>query len=192
MIQHQLGRGGLGSNSGRLCRTTALLFIAIVLGIAGCASKKPPQPGAGVGPNGSPLGEGNLGGNGESTLGKFKRGGSLGGENGPLADVHFGYNDYTISTQDGEVLKGNAKWLQDNPGARVQIEGHCDERGSEEYNIALGARRAQAAKDYLQTLGIPADRMSTISYGKELPLCTDHDEDCWSQNRRDHFVVQGS
>lgn len=193
MIQHQLGRGGLGNNSGRLCRTTALLFVAVALAIAGCSSKKPqPGEGAGANQNGNGLGEGNLGANGGSSLHKFEHGGSLGGGNGPLADVHFGYNDYTITTQDGEVLKSNAKWLQDNPSARVQIEGHCDERGSEEYNIALGARRAQAAKDYLQTLGIPPDRMSTISYGKELPLCNDHDEDCWAQNRRDHFVVQGS
>ncbi len=192
MIQHQPGRGGLGSNSGRLCRAAALLFVAVALGVAGCSAKKSQQPGAGAGQNGSALGEGNLGGNGGSSLEKFKHGGELGGQNGPLSDVHFGYNDYTVTTQDGEVLKTNAKWLQDHSSSRVQIEGHCDERGSEEYNIALGARRAQAAKDYLETLGIPADRMSTISYGKELPLCNDHNEDCWAQNRRDHFVVQGS
>jgi peptidoglycan-associated lipoprotein len=79
--------------------------------------------------------------------------------------------------------------MQKNLNRRVQIEGHCDERGSEEYNIALGAKRAQAAKEYLQTLGIAGDRMSTISYGKELPLCTEHTEDCWTENRRDHFAV---
>ena len=75
-------------------------------------------------------------------------------------------------------------------GTRIQIEGHCDDRGSEEYNIALGAKRAQAAKDYLETLGVTADRMSTISYGKELPVCTEDTDECWAQNRRDHFVVQ--
>jgi peptidoglycan-associated lipoprotein len=193
MIQHQRGRGGLASNSGPLCRAAALLFVAVALGMAGCSSNKSQQPGAGgADKNGSGLGSENLGGGGGSSLEKFKHGGSLGGDSGPLSDIHFGYNDYAVSTQDGEVLKKNAKWLQDNPSSRVQIEGHCDERGSEEYNIALGARRAQAAKDYLQTLGIPADRMSTISYGKELPLCTDHNDDCWAQNRRDHFVVQGS
>lgn len=190
MIQHQRGRGGLGNSSGRLCRAAALLFVTVALGIAGCSSKKPPAA-AGTGQNAGGLGSENLGANGQSSLNKFSSGGSLGGE-GPLADIHFGYNDYTVSTQDGEVLKKNAQWLQEHSSARVQIEGHCDERGSEEYNIALGARRAQAAKDYLETLGIPADRMSTISYGKELPLCTEHNEDCWAQNRRDHFVVQGS
>ena len=111
------------------------------------------------------------------------------GEQGPLSDIHFDYNDYTVRQQDSEILHSNADWLQKNAGRRVQIEGHCDERGSEEYNIALGAKRAQAAKEYLQTLGVAGDRMSTISYGKELPLCTEHTEDCWAENRRDHFAV---
>ena len=87
------------------------------------------------------------------------------------------------------MLKGNASWLTAHPQTKVQVEGHCDERGSEEYNIALGAKRAQAAKDYLVTLGIEGSRVSTISYGKELPLCQEHDESCWQQNRRDHFAV---
>ncbi|HUY17717.1 MAG TPA: peptidoglycan-associated lipoprotein Pal [Candidatus Binataceae bacterium] len=182
----------MGSNSGGLWRAAALLLVAVALGFAGCSSNKPKPGAAGANPNGSGLGSENLGANGGSSLNKFSSGGSLGGQGGPLADIHFGYNDYTVTPQDGEVLKKNAEWLQQHTGARVQIEGHCDERGSEEYNIALGARRAQAAKDYLETLGVPADRMSTISYGKELPLCTEHNDDCWAQNRRDHFVVQGS
>ncbi len=191
MIQHRRGHGGSGSDAGRLCRAVVALFVTFALAaMAGCSSKKT-QPGAGAeGQGASQLGEGNLGGGG--SLEKWKQGGQLGGAGGPLSDIHFGYNDYTITDQDGEVLKSNAKWLQDHPSTRVQVEGHCDERGSEEYNIALGARRAQAAKDYLQTLGITADRISTISYGKELPLCEEHNEDCWSQNRRDHFAIQGS
>jgi len=71
----------------------------------------------------------------------------------------------------------------------VEIEGHCDERGTVEYNLALGAKRAGAAKEYLVALGVAADRLSTISYGEELPLCTDHGEDCWQRNRRAHLVV---
>jgi len=94
-----------------------------------------------------------------------------------------------VRAEDGDVLKANADWMQKNPQSRVQVEGHCDERGSEEYNLALGAKRAQAAKDYLQTLGISGDRMSTISYGKELPVCSDSTDDCYQQNRRDHFAV---
>src|SRR5207245_3264619 len=97
---------------------------------------------------------------------------------------------YCDSEQDGEILKSIANSMNKNSAARVQIEVHCDNRGSEEYNIALGAKRAQAAKDYLETLGITADRMSTISYGKELPVCTEDTDECWAQNRRDHFVVQ--
>jgi peptidoglycan-associated lipoprotein len=86
-------------------------------------------------------------------------------------------------------LKGNAEWLKRNPAVRVAIEGHCDERGTNEYNLALGANRAQAAKDYLVTLGVAAERLSTISYGEEVPVCTEKTEDCWQRNRRDRFVV---
>lgn len=134
------------------------------------------------------MGEQNLGN--KSSLSQFQKGTLGAGENsGPLSDIHFAFNDYTIEPQDGQVLRQNAQWLESHPSTRVQIEGHCDERGSEEYNLALGAKRAQAAKEYLTELGIAGDRMSTISYGKELPLCTEHTEACWAKNRRDHFVV---
>src|SRR5205807_4529598 len=89
---------------------------------------------------------------------------------GPLKDIHFDYNDYTIRAQDGEVLRYNANWLQGHSGSRVQVEGHCDARGSDQYNVALGAKRAEAAKEYLSTLGVSPSRISTISYGKELPI----------------------
>ena len=89
------------------------------------------------------------------------------------------------------MLRVNADWLRANPAVRVEIEGHCDERGTSEYNLALGAKRAGAAKDYLAALGVSADRMSTISYGEELPICKEHDESCWQSNRRVHFVVSG-
>src|SRR5207245_10847060 len=111
-------------------------------------------------------------------------------EQGPLTNIQFNYNHFTVRPQKSELLHTKADWVKKKPNSRIQVEGHCDERGSEEYNIALGAKRAQAAKDYLQTLGINAEGISTISYGKELPLCTDQTEDCWSQNRRDHFAVQ--
>ncbi len=83
----------------------------------------------------------------------------------------------------------NADWLKKNPSARVEIEGHADERGTNEYNLALGAKRAQSAKDYLVTIGIPAERLSTVSCGEELPLCAEHAEECWRQNRHDRFAV---
>lgn len=184
------GRGGLVDNRPLLGRFTAIAAAAMMLAmVAGCSSK---QSGAGAGTPGGPggIGESGLGANGSSSLSAFQKGTLGAGGQGPLSDIHFDYNDYSVRTQDGEILKSNADWMTKNSAARVQIEGHCDNRGSEEYNIALGAKRAQAAKDYLETLGIAADRMSTISYGKELPVCTEDTDECWAQNRRDHFVVQ--
>jgi peptidoglycan-associated lipoprotein len=185
MIRIQLGRGGLVAEAGGWRHATATMLVIVALALAGCSSQK--KGGAGEGQQGG-LGENGLNGSSSSSLTQFQKSGTL-GAGGPLTDIHFDYNDYTVRPQDGDILKTNADWLQKNATTRVQIEGHCDDRGSEEYNIALGAKRAQAAKDYLETLGISADRLSTISYGKELPLCTEETDDCWQQNRRDHFVV---
>jgi peptidoglycan-associated lipoprotein len=167
-------------------------MLMVALAFLGCSSKKNQTGAGGPGGLGGPggMGESGVGSGGGGSLTKLQKGTLGEGDQGPLKDIHFGYNDYTIQPQDNDILRANADWLQQNRTSRVQVEGHCDERGSEEYNIALGAKRAQAAKDYLQTLGINADRISTISYGKELPICQDHTEDCWSQNRRDHFAVQ--
>jgi len=183
------GRGGLVDDGRRLGRFAAIAAAAIMLAmVAGCSSK---QSGAGQGNTGpGGIGENGMGGNSGTSLNRFQKGTLGANEQGPLSDIHFDYNDYSVRAQDGEILKSNADWMSKNSAARVQIEGHCDNRGSEEYNIALGAKRAQAAKDYLETLGITADRMSTISYGKELPVCTEDTDECWAQNRRDHFVVQ--
>ncbi len=110
---------------------------------------------------------------------------------GPLKDVHFSFDSASLSDSARSTLKVNAEWLKSNPAARVQIEGHCDERGTAEYNMALGAKRAQAAFDYLATLGIAANRMSTVSYGEEIPVCKEHNEACWFKNRRARFAVSG-
>ena len=110
----------------------------------------------------------------------------------PLKDIYFDFDRYDLRSDARETLKANAEWLKQNPSATVQIEGHCDERGTAEYNLALGAKRAQTAKDYLTTMGIPAQRLSTISYGQELPVCTEHNEDCWQKNRHDRFVIKSS
>lgn len=187
MIPVQRGRGGWVSRSSIVGRNAALVLLGAVLVLGGCSSKKSTT---GVdGTDASKLGENGMGAGGDSSLTQLQKGTLGGGDHGPLTDIHFGYNEYTIQPQDGSILRSNASWLQSNPATRVQVEGHCDERGSEEYNMALGAKRAQAAKDYLVTLGIAGSRVSTISYGKELPLCTEHDESCWAQNRRDHFAV---
>jgi len=98
--------------------------------------------------------------------------------------VHFAYNQYNIEDSDKSTLQRQASWLSKYPSVRVTIEGDCDERGTREYNLALGARRANAVKEYLVSLGVSAGRVETISYGKEHPICTASTEDCWAQNRR--------
>ena len=121
-----------------------------------------------------------------SSLDALRSGDSATG--GPLKDVSFNFDSAALSESARATLKANADWLKGNPTARVQIEGHCDERGAADYNMALGAKRAQAAMDYLATLGIAANRLSTISYGEEIPVCRDAAESCWQKNRRDRFV----
>ncbi len=108
---------------------------------------------------------------------------------GYLQDVFFDYNRSDIKGEFRDALQQNALFLSRNPSVRVVIEGHCDERGTREYNIALGTRRAEAVKAYLAALGADPDRMQTISYGREKPFADCHDESCWSQNRRAHFVI---
>jgi len=105
--------------------------------------------------------------------------------------VHFGYNEYSVQDEDKTTLQRQAAWLQKYPAVRVTVEGHCDERGTREYNLALGARRANAVKEYLVSLGVSSGRVDTISYGKERPICTESDESCWAQNRRGVTVVAG-
>jgi peptidoglycan-associated lipoprotein len=104
-----------------------------------------------------------------------------------LEKVFFEYDAYTLTPQTREILARNAEWLRQNPAARLTIEGHCDERGSDEYNLALGQRRADAVKSYLLSLGIAAERLSDISYGEERPAVAGADESAWSQNRRAEF-----
>ncbi len=106
-----------------------------------------------------------------------------------LKDIRFGYNKYDIRAADEEILRENAAFLKKNPQMRIQIEGHCDERGTSEYNLALGERRANSTKRYLSSLGISSDRISTISFGKEKPLDPGHYEEAWAKNRRAHLVV---
>ena len=98
--------------------------------------------------------------------------------------VHFGFNEYNIEDNDKATLQRQATWLQKYPSIRVTVEGDCDERGTREYNLALGARRANAVKEFLVSLGVSSSRVETISYGKEHPICTASSEDCWAQNRR--------
>jgi peptidoglycan-associated lipoprotein len=105
-----------------------------------------------------------------------------------VRDAYFDYDKADIRPDARVALSTTADFLKRNPSIKVTIEGHCDERGSTEYNLGLGDRRANAVKQYLVSLGVSADRMGTVSFGKEKPFCTDHNETCWQQNRRGHFV----
>ncbi len=107
------------------------------------------------------------------------------------ADVYFAYDEASLSDEARDKLARNADLLRGQPQFTLTIEGHCDERGTNEYNLALGERRANATRDYLASLGVAGDRMRTISYGEERPVCTESDESCWRQNRRAHMVVTG-
>jgi len=107
-----------------------------------------------------------------------------------VRDAFFDYDKSNIRPDAQQALMGDAAFLQQHPNIRFTVEGHCDERGSTEYNLGLGDRRATAVKDFLVQQGVSADRIRTISYGKEKPFCAEHTEDCWQQNRRGHFVYQ--
>ena len=110
------------------------------------------------------------------------------GERFSLTDAFFDFDDFSLRQDAKTALESDGKYLEKNSGTSVVIEGHCDERGSVEYNLALGEKRARAAKDYLVSYGIPATRLTTISYGKERPFDTGHDEGAWAKNRRAHVV----
>jgi peptidoglycan-associated lipoprotein len=107
-----------------------------------------------------------------------------------LKDIHFDFDKYDIRPGDARTLDANAAWLKSNADQLVLIEGHCDERGTNEYNLALGERRAKATMNYLVSQGVQANRVTIISYGEERPVCTEHNEACWSKNRRAHFLVK--
>ena len=109
----------------------------------------------------------------------------------PLTDVFFEYNQTALSDAARTELQRDAAWLAKWPQTKVAVDGHCDERGTAEYNLGLGDRRAAVVRDYLTTLGINASRIETRSLGKESPFCRGEGEACWSQNRRDHFLITG-
>lgn len=156
-----------------------LLIAGAVLALAACSKKPPadlpPAPGADTG---------QLPGSGVGTSGPVR-----GSQEDFVASVAsdrilFALDDYGIDAQDQSVLQSQAAWLQQNPNVRVTIEGHADERGTRDYNIALGERRANAAKNYLASLGVAPSRITTVSYGKERPAALGSDEASWAQNRR--------
>ena len=107
-----------------------------------------------------------------------------------LEDINFDFDKSAIRAGDARILDRHADWMKANPSASILIEGHCDERGTDAYNMALGDRRAKSTMSYLVSRGVAETRMTMISYGEERPLCTEHNEACWSKNRRAHFLVK--
>ncbi|MGH7786003.1 MAG: peptidoglycan-associated lipoprotein Pal [Candidatus Binatia bacterium] len=169
------------------------VVIVAALVVGGCSSKKDPGDLEGQAGSGA-YGEESLSGGAASggSLALAQQGKLGAGDTGPLRDVRFDYDSFDLDDASRQTLQENADWLKDHPDVRVEIEGHCDDRGTVEYNLALGAKRAAAAKNYLVALGISRDRMTTISYGEELPICHEETEACWSENRRAHFAVIGN
>jgi peptidoglycan-associated lipoprotein len=169
--------------------TVSLAVSVLIVGmtVMGCAKKTHVTDESALGEPGSGYAPGEEALNERGSLERYRRGLEP-EEGGVLKDVRFAYDSYALDAVARDVLAANAQWLKENPGTHTEIEGHCDERGTVEYNLALGARRAKAVKDYLVALGIAADRLSTISYGEELPLCREQTDSCYARNRRVHFV----
>jgi peptidoglycan-associated lipoprotein len=161
---------------------TRAFFTTLMVGLlaVGCASKKPKnaQDDGAMGADGSNKGL-SLELNGDSDNGKA----------GGLQTVYFGFDSSNLDSETKSAVKANAEYLKANTNVDVQIEGHTDERGGRQYNLALGERRAKAVRDHLVALGIKAKRISTVSYGSERPKADGNDESAWSQNRRANFVV---
>ncbi len=181
-------------------RIVPLLILALVLAVGGCAKRQV---------TGAP---GSMDGSGDMAKDADGKGAGAGGpeaindriasrsmtevppeevtEQAVFKDIHFDYDKSDIKGEDRTTLDAIADWLLRNRQSALIIEGHCDERGSSEYNLALGDRRAKAALGYLTAQGVSADRITTISYGEERPVAQGHDEDSWWQNRRAHFLVR--
>lgn len=177
---------------GSRCFTILVGFAMLMSLVAGCASKTKPTEEAAAPTQAAP-----------ETTDVARQPTPLGVESqpvqsGPVADlqevaglerIHFAYNQFTLEDAARVTLENNAVYLRKHALENVVVEGHCDERGSDEYNLALGERRALAAKNYLVSLGIPAERLSIISYGEEKPLVAASNEEAWAQNRRADFKV---
>ncbi len=179
-------------------RTTALAAVAILaIGLGACGKDAPPPqaPRPMTPPTPPPAPPPATMGDVVPQQNEYDRLKSLSSDEidrmGLLPDVRFDFDSAEIRDQDRQTLARNAESLKKFDFLRVSVEGHADERGTVEYNLALGDRRAKVAYDYLVQLGVPAARLKTVSYGKEVPLCQESSEDCWARNRRAKFTVTG-
>jgi peptidoglycan-associated lipoprotein len=185
--------------------TGLVLTLAALLTVSACGKKRTPvlattPGGQGTGAAAEPLdragaqpldeGPDVRAMEGEGAYGTDLAANALGsGEGGPLADIRFEYDSATLTDEARSTLEKHALWLQGRRDTRVTVEGHCDERGTVEYNLALGEQRARAARDYLASLGVAGERLRVVSYGKERPLDPGAGEASWARNRRAHFAV---
>ena len=167
--------------------TRVSLLVCLVVLVTGCAGKKGAKGPADLDPSPVTVSAVDSGAAGKGDATAWNENASK--EDGSLSHVYFDFDRYELKPEARQSLAKNAEYLKKNPGMRILVEGHCDEFGTSEYNLSLGDLRAQATKQYLTTLGISADRIETISYGKEKPLCRGTGHDCWAQNRRAHFVI---
>lgn len=190
-------------------RLLTVLALAALCALPACGPKRPPalagaHPGAGGAGQAAPAGEqepalpADQGPDVQAMAGEGATGSDIGSggasatantEGGPLDDIHFELDSASLSDQARATLEKHALWLQAHREARVTIEGHCDERGTVEYNLALGDQRARATRDYLASLGVAAARMKAVSLGKERPVDAAQTEEAYARNRRAHFVV---
>ena len=166
------GPGGIGGNSGDGFGSGSQANIGN--GSSGAFDANPFE--------GGNAGSGGNGGTQEARLNTFHA-------TTDLKDIHFNFDQYDLDSNSKQVLQQNASFLKKNPGMKVEIQGHCDERGTNNYNIALGERRAHSTKKFLVSQGIDSSRVNIISYGEEKPFCSDSNENCWLQNRRAHFMA---
>lgn len=166
----------------KISKFLSFAFICVFFLAGGCATKPKTSSSADSMGDGASSSEGlNFELNGDSDSGKA----------GSLRTVYFDFNSSQLSSESRGILASNAEILKNAPAVTIQIEGHADERGGVQYNLALGERRANTVKNYLVSMGISSGRLSTVSYGKERPVAFGHDEEAWSQNRRANFVVTG-
>lgn len=159
-------------------RLFGFFFIVTFLGLSSCASKKKSATDEDMTTAGM-----------DESISLEVNGDSDSNTAGGLRTIYFDFDSAALRDDTRATLDANASFLNENEDVEVQIEGHCDERGGVEYNLALGERRSKAVSDYLVAMGVDSSRLSTISYGKEKPVAFGHSEDAWSQNRRGNFVV---
>ena len=164
---------------------TLLLILAVAL-VFGCAKKPVADSGAGTGDSGAT----SSGGQDRSFSSQQVTDSEAARVPSSLLRIHFDFDSYVLTSTAKATLEDNAAYLKANANARVQIEGHCDERGSDEYNLVLGEKRARATRAYLETLGVDGRRLSVISFGEERPLDPSSNENAWSKNRRAEFVTR--